>query len=242
MNNLNAPNLFLPMEALPHETLIWKGKPSSKLILLFIIRAVIGIFLGAFLVGNFVLFTNHMDLVEVENKKAGAQAHQGNPTSSSKEDPSSGTAATKSAARAMAPGNIVLWMFLSVAGFVAGLFFVPYGLASFFYIFRARCAEYLITTERICIQTGWINKQLVIIDFDKVISFQATASWMERLFGLHSIGIIHAGSGGVQRPTAFWMTLGISPNAMTGLPIEEDVFSKMNKEWLPRDNRHKMGE
>lgn len=237
MSNLNAPDLFLPMEALPTETLIWKGKPSPRVVLLSIIRAVIGIFLGAILVCNFVLFTNHMERIERDSKKSGEQAHQANPPSSSQEDPSSGITASKRDTREMAPGNIVLWMFLSAAGFVAGIFFIPYGLASFFYIFRARSADYLITTERICIQTGLINKQLVIIDFDKVISFQATASWMERLFGLHSIGIIHAGSGGIQRPTAFWMTLGISPNVMTGLPVEAGVFSKMNNEWLPRDNR-----
>ena len=55
-------------------------------------------------------------------------------------------------------------------------------------------AWYVVTNERVCIQSGVLSRLLTILDLDKVLSVRVSASWLERRRGLQSIEFLHAGN------------------------------------------------
>jgi hypothetical protein len=96
-----------------------------------------------------------------------------------------------------------------------------------------RNAWYVVTNERICIQTGALGRCLTIIDIDKVLSVQVSTSWFERMCGLQSIELVH---GGVKLFVQYrW--LAHDPFTMALVPAAGTLASDLVNSWLPRDDR-----
>jgi len=96
---------------------------------------------------------------------------------------------------------------------------------------------YVITTERICLQSGILSKRLVSIDLDKVISVKSMHSIPERLLKLQSIEIIHPGISSFPgtNNTAF-----INPYVIHYVPVGSNLLSNLMNVWLPRDNNKRI--
>ncbi|WP_455200959.1 PH domain-containing protein [Kaarinaea lacus] len=101
---------------------------------------------------------------------------------------------------------------------------------------RVKNYWFVITTERICIQSGIFRRQLVAIDIDKVVSVIATHTILDRIFKLHAIELIHAG---VNFPMPNTNLLLFNPYKMFYVPVGTNLVSKLLTNWLPRDNQKK---
>jgi len=100
---------------------------------------------------------------------------------------------------------------------------------------RMRNAWYVITTERICIQGGGVGRYLAVLDLDKVVSVQAVASPLQRMWGLQSIYFSQAGATVFVRNDS--RTVSYNPYVVAFIPSDSDLLSRLLNEWLPRDNR-----
>ena len=100
--------------------------------------------------------------------------------------------------------------------------------------FRVKNYWFVITSERICIQSGIFKRQMVAIDINKVVSVIATHTILDRVFKLHSIELIHAG---VNFPIPNTNLVLFNPYKMFYVPERTNLVSKLLTNWLPRDNR-----
>jgi hypothetical protein len=96
-----------------------------------------------------------------------------------------------------------------------------------------RNAWYVVTNERICIQTGALSRCLTVIDLDKVLSVQVSSSWLERMCGLQSIELVHGG----MKLFAQYRWLVQDPFVMALVPTAGSLASDLVNSWLPRDDR-----
>jgi len=91
---------------------------------------------------------------------------------------------------------------------------------------------YVVTSERICVQSGVLGRQLAILDLDKVLSVRVSASWLERRRGLLSIEFLHAG----RRPLTSGRIVARDEVVMAFVPAHERLVTDVVNAWLPRDN------
>ena len=101
---------------------------------------------------------------------------------------------------------------------------------------RLRNGWYVITSERICIQSGGFSKMLTVIDLDKVVSVQAYATWVEALLRLQTIELTHAG-GAREYKAPINQYLGPNPYALIHVEARGTLLSDLVNHWLPRDDR-----
>jgi hypothetical protein len=124
-------------------------------------------------------------------------------------------------------GRILVWLGTGL-GAMAAL-----GLADQW--LRVRNARYLITSERVAIQGGGFTRTLIVLDLDRILSVHASATWLERRFGLINIELRQAGVTVV--PNGFrWVTTG-GWNVLAFLDASSPVLSQLLNHWLPRDGR-----
>lgn len=95
---------------------------------------------------------------------------------------------------------------------------------------RRRNAWYVVTSERVCIQTGAFTRVLSVIDLDKVVSVRVSCSWLERRLGLQTIDLHYAGQ--IQRPP-----YQADPHTLAFIGQELPLVSALVNRWLPRDNK-----
>lgn len=124
--------------------------------------------------------------------------------------------------------NIPLLYPLGAAG--AFCFFGGVLLASYF---KVRNYWFVVTSERVCIQSGIINIQVATIDLDKVVSIVVSHSLWDRLFNTHSIEVIHAGGKQVQ-PNGLSL---FNPYRIQYVSNRQQLPTELLGRWLPRDNR-----
>lgn len=124
--------------------------------------------------------------------------------------------------------NTPLLTVLGTAG--AFLFFGGGLLASHL---KIRNYWFVVTTERVCIQSGIINIQVATIDLDKVVSIVVSHSLWDRLFNTHSIEVIHPGGKQIQ-PNG--MSL-FNPYRIQYVSNRQQLPTELLSRWLPRDNR-----
>jgi uncharacterized membrane protein YdbT with pleckstrin-like domain len=101
-------------------------------------------------------------------------------------------------------------------------------------VIRTSTSGYMVTTERILFFTGWLNKSALTLDMDKVISVKASSSWLERLYGLYSIEIAHAGNNMMSLRNPWF---AFNPYSLVGIPLSETLNDTITNHWLPRDNK-----
>lgn len=102
---------------------------------------------------------------------------------------------------------------------------------------RWRRAWYVVTTERVCIQTGGLGTTLTTVDLDRVVSVQANTSFIDKPFGLHDIELVHAGVPFVANPNGLRFLR--NPYALVGLARSDALLTHLVSEWLPRDGRRR---
>jgi membrane protein YdbS with pleckstrin-like domain len=95
-----------------------------------------------------------------------------------------------------------------------------------------RNAWYVVTNERICVQSGVLGRYLTILDIDKVLSVRVSASWLERRLGLQSIEFLHAGN----RITTSGRMMARDQVVMAFVPAHDRLVTDLVNSWLPRDN------
>ena len=98
-----------------------------------------------------------------------------------------------------------------------------------------RNAWYVITTERVCVQSGALARSLTLLDLDKLLLVQVTDSWLERRLGLQSIEFLHA----AVRASANGRGLSRERVAIECVSSAGEVVSNLVNSWLPRDNAHR---
>jgi membrane protein YdbS with pleckstrin-like domain len=128
------------------------------------------------------------------------------------------------AERAGDVASVSFWVFVTVSSLLS-LCVLSVGM-------RFLTCWYVITSERICIQSGVFARTIVTLDLDKILSLKATSGWLERRLGLQNIEFVHGGASEL-RSRSPWN----NPYVMCCLDESEGVLSRLSNEWLPRDNR-----
>jgi hypothetical protein len=119
----------------------------------------------------------------------------------------------------------------------ASLAVIAFGIVSAFEAWlRWRKAWYVVTTERVCIQTGGFGTTLTTVDLDRIVSVQARASFIDKPFGLQDIELVHSGVPHVVNPSGLRMR---NPYALVGIAKDDALLTHLVSEWLPRDGRRR---
>lgn len=129
------------------------------------------------------------------------------------------------------PAVILNRPLLTVLGAAGALLFFGGGLLAAH--LKVRNYWFVVTTERVCIQSGIINIQVATIDLDKVVSIVVSHSLWDRLFNTHSIEVIHAGGKQVQ-PNGLSL---FNPYRIQYVSNRQQLPTELLGRWLPRDNR-----
>ena len=207
---LGANHFDSPLDALPRETVVWEGAPAARGSWIGVVHAalIIGLFASPFFVG-----AASYDSATEERQVVALDA-DGDPD----------VAAARRANR-----DVMLASLLRGCGAVViavALLLVLVGLLD------RRHSWYLITTERICLQSGAFTRRLVALDLDKVVAATVTAGTLERWLGIENVDIAQPGVNIV--PSSGFA--GIKANTLRHVPTDEKLMSRLLCEWLPRDN------
>ena len=95
----------------------------------------------------------------------------------------------------------------------------------------SRSRRYLVTNQRLCIQSGLLWRSQSIADLDKIVSVNINHSPAQRLLGLCSIELTLPGANFINR-SSFQL-----PFTMHDVPADSEVIGLLLNTWLPRDNR-----
>ena len=101
--------------------------------------------------------------------------------------------------------------------------------------FRVRHYWMVVTSERICIQSGTFTRQVATLDIDKVVSVISSHTILDRIFKLHTVEIVHPGTHAMQ-PNNALVSL-FNPYRINYVPVSTNLVGRLLNEWLPRDNR-----
>ena len=96
-----------------------------------------------------------------------------------------------------------------------------------------RNARYWVTSERVAIRGGGFSQSVLVLDLDKIIAVEASATWLERRFGLLSIELKHAGL--TFNPAA--LRLVRNNSVLQFLDASSPILGQLLNHWLPRDGR-----
>lgn len=209
------------VEAMADEKVVWEGGPSPKATWLRALRWTIAtIGLWAFFIPFFTTF-----VVTV------GEAPPRRPRATTQPAPEP-TPAELRARREVFEKQRRDFAFRYLAFTAAA--FAAFG-GGFFFLSRlkTRNAWYVVTTERVCIQSGGGQRLLLVVDLDKILSVQASSFWLDRRFGLHHVELAIGGMPPQKVPA--WAKT--EHNALAYVPVSENLLSKLTNDWLPRDNR-----
>lgn len=215
--NLGEGHFGVRIEALPGERVLFEGGPSRHGMTIRLARAFAPLaFLAAIFLSAFIMSTVSPD-----------------PPPRATAAPSANTSAPVGAPAATAPPRqasravVLTFVLLTVTGCLGLCAMVAAAV-----ILQGRHGWVVVTSERLCIQSGGFTRGVAVIDLDKVLSVEVSASILERRFGLQSLRIVHA--GGAPQATAFRLH---EPNLISFVPVEAQLVTRLLNEWLPRDNR-----
>ena len=225
-----------PLETLPDETVLWEGgaAPAAtwiRLARLIAAPLVLLALYAAVMVGLFLLVPSG----------AGRDAAPASAETTASPGPAKDLAkprvATARPPGASAPVEATP-LYPRRQVLTATVYFGVLALVVFVYSrMQTRNAHYVVTSERVCVQSGAITRVLCVIDLDKILSVEITSSWLERRFGLQSLQFVHAG-GKNANPYNFARLFG-DPYAMTFVKTDGALASKLLNHWLPRDDRRR---
>ncbi len=226
MPHPQPPHFMAPLELLPGESVLWQGPPAPGALRVLLLQSLMLLVLAVVLLAPFTWITSQID------DRTPAHASQPTDTATSPHAPS------QRASRPSGLGWLFPLVFLAAFATVGGIFSALSFVFLLATLIRVPRSWYLLTTERVCIQSGWLTRSLVTVDLDKVISLRASSSWLQRRFRLHSIEVIHAGSRAAA-PQAGFPASAFSSHAYTiaFVSLDSEILSVLSKAWLPRDNR-----
>jgi hypothetical protein len=222
------------IELLPGEKVLWQGGASRLGIVVQLLH------FASFILGIVLVFTVLLGIpvfLSTENPDYQPEvqeetSHKQNPGVSNNKQSDLATAKQQQSHKLEQPKTrlnterLVILLGLLVPLILLYLLFITW--------FRVKNYWFVITTERICIQSGIFKRQMVSIDIDKVVSVIATHTILDRVFKLHSIELIHAG---VNFPIPNTNLVLFNPYKMFYVPVRTNLVSKLLTNWLPRDNR-----
>jgi hypothetical protein len=209
------------VEAMAGEEVVWEGGPSPKATCLRALRWLIAtIGLWAFFVPFFTAF--FLSVGDAPARRAAVQA----------EPAPEPTPAELQARREMVESRRREFALRYLAT-TATAFAAFGGVFLFLSRRKSRNAWYVVTTERVCIQSGGGQRVLLVVDLDKILSVQATSFWLDRRCGLHHVELAIGGMPPQKVPA--WAKTEL--NALAYVPVSENLLSKLTNDWLPRDNR-----
>jgi uncharacterized membrane protein YdbT with pleckstrin-like domain len=111
---------------------------------------------------------------------------------------------------------------LFIIGLIVGLILIP----PIWQLLRRRKTEYLITDQRVIIQSGAIGKDTRFIDLDKIQETQVKVGFIDRRFGTGSILILTAGQvamGNIGGDTVSW-EFGPLPKVTPGISVIREPY------------------
>ena len=222
MSTLGEGHFRTKLEALPGERVVWEGGTDRRGILIRCARALGLILIPVSLLALFVL---PLLLLPSPSRSEGKRLAP--PSADTQTAPD--TTNPRPAPRRILPLVFILspiWLGLLL---LVGTVVVESALSN-------RNAWYVVTSERLCIQSGAVTTCLTIMDLDKVLSVQVTASWLERRWGLQSIEFLHAGA---RVPTNVFQAAR-DRIVMAFVPSAGQLVGDLANAWLPRDNQRSM--
>jgi uncharacterized membrane protein YdbT with pleckstrin-like domain len=224
MSNLGEGHFAKPLKPLDGEKVLWEGSASKKSILVSLLRLFVPIII--FVITVYALWSTNLShhLKESMTQELEVSATEVIEQLNDSEKQNNPYAA--------ATAETIIETMLLMMGLLGFGVFVS---ATFGPWLRCRSSWYIVTNERVCIQSGALSKNLTILDLDKIISVKDTSGWLERKLGFHSIELMHAGNS--VAPRVGLMALLSNHYTMQFVPYSEDILSKLTNEWLPRDNR-----
>lgn len=217
-----------PASWLPNESVLWRGKPSSKATKVMLIELLMCI---AVMVSLLISGIYCVSLLERrESRKPAPHVAAESPSPSESPASSSTGTTTQPPRRSEHIPMFVPLLPILFAGLIVSLIVsVAFSVA----LIRTITSAYIVTTERILLFSGWLNKSALTLDLDKVISVKVSSSWLERLFRLYTIELTHAGNNMMSARNP-WLVY--NPYTLVGIPLDEPLHDKISNHWLPRDN------
>lgn len=230
MNGVSKDHLLTTIRPLPGETVLWEGPPATSGHTVVGLQALAALLLASVLFVPIASVMTYVSRIDASSRQQRADQSQVSASGAEPHEP------RRSPDSRGAPGWLLPLIFTSALGMAAGVFSMLAFFAKVLSLVRLRSAWYVVTSERICIQTGWLHLSLVTVDLDKVVSLRASSSWLERRFQLHSIEVVHAGSR-----TAPGLPRALMSDAYTisHVPLSLDILGTAANAWLPRDNRRR---
>jgi hypothetical protein len=244
MTPLGHGHFDAPLEPLPGETVLWEGGAAPAGLWIRIARVLsvplAFLLLYALVVGSFFLLMptggDEIPATPPAARAVAKDADQANPTTKAKAT-TQAKFATQGAPAAKAPVRRTrLYPPKQVAA--ALTWFTLIGVIGIGYArLRMRNAWYVVTSERVCVQSGALTRSLCVIDLDKILSVEVSSSFLERRFGLQSIQFVHAG-GKNPNPYNLQWALG-DAYSMVFVRTDGNLASRLLNQWLPRDDHRR---
>lgn len=198
----------------PDEKIVWQGGAERTGVLMEILQTFTALLLLAVFLGGVM----NIDKLLYKSNPAYVEPRQTQQ-------------ATEQNKPAKIPTVILNTPVLVALGTTGALLFFGGGLLAAH--FKIRNYWFVVTTERVCIQSGIFNIQVATIDLDKVVSIVVTHSMWDRLFNTHSIEVIHPGGKQLQ-PNGVAI---FNPYRIQYVSNRQQLPTELLSRWLPRDNR-----
>ncbi len=197
-----------------NEQVVWQGGAERTGVLMEILQTVTGLLLMALVLGGM------LNIDKLLYKSNPAYVEPGVTQQATGQNKSGKT-----------PAVILNRPMLAVFGAAGAFLFFGGGLLAAH--LKVRNYWFVVTTERVCIQSGIINIQVATIDLDKVVSIVVSHSLWDRLFDTHSIEVIHAGGKQVQPNGVSFF----NPYRIQYVSNRQQLPTELLGRWLPRDNQ-----
>lgn len=226
MSDIGSNHFLDQLEKLPDEEVVWEGGSSYRGVGIQFIHAIGALILIA---AVFAVTYGLPKLLFTDNPNYVAQPTN-TPANTDHKDANKDVASVKPKApkEPREIFNTVLFKKLLILG-------VPVLLILILGAMWIRIKNYwfVVTTERICIQSGVLTRQTVAIDIDKIVSVISTHSLLDRLFSVHSIEIVHSGLHPLRAQQGLVL---FNPYKMPYVLTRAGLASQLLNNWLPRDN------
>lgn len=210
-HDLTKPACFA-FPLIPDEKVLWSGQPPSRAAVANVFRLPLLImFLPLYALMIAFVFDMIPDKASRSSDASALEQTDGDVSAAADPAPANERHFSMVLLYALLSGMLVVWILIAIG------------------ISRSR--RYLVTNQRICIQSGFLWRSQSIADLDKIVSVNINHSPVQRAFGLCSIELTLPGAI-VIRNSSFQL-----PFTMFDIPADSEVIGLLLNTWLPRDNR-----
>lgn len=228
--------LFTNIKLLPNEEIIWESAPDKKSVWPTLFSGIfIYLFIGCFLLMFPILITMPSEKTIHERAEKATNEYNSHTFDTLYYD--SVKADLKSRESELPPEyRDTLFNFSTVEHIFFSLFLILlWFLLKFFISFLSfKSRWFMVTTERVMIQSGITEKRVSIIDIDKINSIQTFQGTIDQRLGLCNIELVLAG---VLINQNSGVNSFLSKNVIVGMKCDSPVLDKLINSWLIRDNK-----